>query len=86
MVYKFANRFFFETRCTKFTSIYIGMCAVYSVYFVCTHYGRKMLAALHGKIDTEKNKKIERKNSYDYNKLATVKQSHFNSLFGCGLK
>ena len=37
---------FFETRCTKFLSFYIVMCTVYSVYLVCTHYGRKMLAAL----------------------------------------
>ena len=37
---------FFETRCTKFPWFYIRMCTVYSVHFVCAHYGRKMLAVL----------------------------------------
>ena len=46
MVYKFARIFFFETRCTKFASFCIGMCTVFSVHFVCTHYGQKVLAAL----------------------------------------
>ena len=35
-----------ETRFTKFPSFNIRMCTVYRVHFVCTLYGRKMLAAL----------------------------------------
>ena len=37
----------FETRCTKFLSFYIDMCTGYNVDFVCTYYGKKMLAALN---------------------------------------
>ena len=47
MVYTFLKNIFFETRCTKYPSFNIGMCSGYSVHFVCTLYGRKMLSALH---------------------------------------
>ena len=56
----FKKNFFFETRCTKFPSFNKGMCTGYSVHFVCTLYGGKMLAALAILPNQKVHKKILR--------------------------
>ena len=42
----FKKKYIFEIRCTQFISFNLGMCTVRLVNFVCTLFGRKMLAAL----------------------------------------
>ena len=40
------NKNVFKTRCTKFPSLNIEIGTGYSVHFVCTLYGRKMMSGI----------------------------------------